>query len=185
MAVLNYENNLMGKTLVVGTGFHNAQSLLSLLETCMAGSVPSFSSIGTTKMTTWKSMVLYQFEFLEIWLTFSIWNQVNIVCALWSMKLTALGLSRLYIMECVPVIIADNFVLPFNEVLDWDAFSVTGWKGYPKLKEILLAIPLRRYLKMQINVKMVQTHFLWNQDQWDVIHSLWYNRLNQIQISQS
>ncbi|KAE8727754.1 Exostosin family protein isoform 2 [Hibiscus syriacus] len=57
--------------------------------------------------------------------------------------------------ECVPVIIADNFVLPLSEVLEWNAFSVTVAEiDIPKLKEILLAIPLKRYLKMLMNVKM-------------------------------
>ncbi|KAJ6704088.1 EXOSTOSIN HEPARAN SULFATE GLYCOSYLTRANSFERASE -RELATED [Salix viminalis] len=59
--------------------------------------------------------------------------------------------------ECVPVIIADNFVLPFNEVLDWSAFSVViAEKDIPKLKEILLTIPLRRYLTMLANLKMAE-----------------------------
>ncbi|XP_062073950.1 probable glycosyltransferase At3g07620 isoform X2 [Humulus lupulus] len=92
--------------------------------------------------------------------------------------------------ECVPVIIADNFVLPLSEVLDWDAFSVVvAEKDIPNLKEILLAIPLKRYLTMQINVKMVQKHFIWNPRpiRYDlfhmILHSIWFNRLNQIQIS--
>ncbi|XP_034680976.1 probable glycosyltransferase At5g03795 isoform X3 [Vitis riparia] len=94
--------------------------------------------------------------------------------------------------ECVPVIIADNFVPPLNNVLDWTAFSViVAEKDIPKLKEILLAIPLRRYLVMQTNVKMVQKHFLWNPKpvRYDlfhmVLHSIWFSRLNQIQISVS
>ena len=94
--------------------------------------------------------------------------------------------------ECVPVIIADNFVLPLSEVLDWSAFSVVvAEKDIPKLKEILSAIPLKRYLTMQINVKMVQKHFLWNprpvkHDLFHMIlHSIWFNRLNQIHIPQS
>ncbi|KAF5734912.1 putative glycosyltransferase [Tripterygium wilfordii] len=94
--------------------------------------------------------------------------------------------------ECVPVIIADNFVLPFSEVLDWSAFSVVvAEKDIPKLKEILLAIPLRRYLTMQINVKMVQKHFLWNPRpiRFDlfhmILHSIWFSRVNQIPIPQS
>uniref|UniRef100_A0A7N2N2Y8 Exostosin GT47 domain-containing protein n=1 Tax=Quercus lobata TaxID=97700 RepID=A0A7N2N2Y8_QUELO len=94
--------------------------------------------------------------------------------------------------ECVPVIIADNFVLPFSEVLDWSAFSVVvAEKDIPKLKEILLAIPMRRYLKMQINVKMVQKHFLWNPRpiRYDlfhmILHSIWFSRLNQILIPSS
>lgn len=93
--------------------------------------------------------------------------------------------------ECVPVIIADNFVLPFNEVLDWSAFSVViAEKDIPKLKEILLTIPLRRYLTMLANLKMVQKHFLWNPRplRYDlfhmILHSIWFSRLNQIQIPQ-
>ncbi|XP_040990678.1 probable glycosyltransferase At5g03795 [Juglans microcarpa x Juglans regia] len=94
--------------------------------------------------------------------------------------------------ECVPVIIADNFVLPFSEVLDWSSFSVVVTeKDIPKLKEILMAIPMRRYLKMQINVKMVQKHFLWNPRpiRYDlfhmILHSIWFNRLKQIQVTNS
>ncbi|KAF8049765.1 hypothetical protein N665_2120s0002 [Sinapis alba] len=88
--------------------------------------------------------------------------------------------------ECVPVIIADNFVLPFSELLDWSAFSVVvPEKEIPRLKEILLEIPMRRYLKMQMNVKMVQRHFLWSTKprRYDVfhmiLHSIWFNFLNQ------
>ncbi|KAK9275721.1 hypothetical protein L1049_022989 [Liquidambar formosana] len=94
--------------------------------------------------------------------------------------------------ECVPVIIADNFVPPFNEVLDWSTFSViVAEKDIPKLKDVLLAIPMRRYLTMQINVKMLQKHFLWNPRpiKYDlfhmVLHSIWFSRLNQIQIPHS
>ncbi|XP_010264376.1 PREDICTED: probable glycosyltransferase At5g03795 isoform X2 [Nelumbo nucifera] len=93
--------------------------------------------------------------------------------------------------ECVPVIIADNFVPPFNEVLDWSVFSViVAEKDIPNLKDILLAIPLRRYLSMQTNVKMVQKHFFWNPRpiRYDIfhmiLHSIWFNRLNQIQLPQ-
>lgn len=87
--------------------------------------------------------------------------------------------------ECVPVIIADNFVLPLSDVLDWSKFSlVVAESDIPSLKDILTAIPLRQYLKMQINVKMVQKHFLWNQYpiKYDlfhmILHSLWLSRLN-------
>ncbi|KAL6002522.1 hypothetical protein ACLOJK_034455 [Asimina triloba] len=56
--------------------------------------------------------------------------------------------------ECVPVIIADNFVPPFNEVLNWSAFSVImDEKDIPNLKQILLSIPLRRYLSMLANAE--------------------------------
>lgn len=90
--------------------------------------------------------------------------------------------------ECVPVIIADNFVPPLNEVLNWTAFSViVAEKDIPKLKEILLAIPMKRYRTMQTNVKMLQKHFYWNHTpvKYDmfhmILHSIWLSRLNQIQ----
>lgn len=93
--------------------------------------------------------------------------------------------------ECVPVIIADNFALPFSEVLNWTAFSVVvSEKDIPRLKEILLSIPLRRYQAMQNNVKMLQKHFIWNSTptRYDlfhmILHSIWFSRLNQIQVSQ-
>ncbi|XP_058764505.1 probable glycosyltransferase At5g03795 [Vicia villosa] len=89
--------------------------------------------------------------------------------------------------ECVPVIIADNFVLPLSEFLDWSAFSVVvAEKDIPRLKEILMSIPMKKYLAMQTNVKMVQKHFLWNPKpmKYDlfhmILHSIWFNRLNQI-----
>lgn len=93
--------------------------------------------------------------------------------------------------ECVSVIIADNFVPPLNEVLDWGAFSViVAEKDIPKLKETLLAISLKKYLAMQTNVKMLQKHFLWNAKpvRYDlfhmILHSIWSSRLNQIQLQQ-
>lgn len=91
--------------------------------------------------------------------------------------------------ECVPVIIADNFVPPLNDVLNWGAFSVIlAEKDIPKLKETLLAIPMKKYLAMQTNVKMLQKHFLWNAKpvRYDlfhmILHSIWSSRLNQIQL---
>lgn len=93
--------------------------------------------------------------------------------------------------ECVPVIIADNFALPFSEVLNWTAFSVVvSEKDIPRLKDILSSIPLRRYQAMQNNVKMAQKHFLWNSapTRYDlfhmILHSIWFSRLNQLQVSQ-
>ncbi|RWW37441.1 hypothetical protein BHE74_00057446 [Ensete ventricosum] len=89
--------------------------------------------------------------------------------------------------ECVPVIIADNFVLPFQEVLDWSAFSVVvAEKDIPRLKEILLGISGERYMAMQMNVKRLQKHFVWHgrPRKYDlfhmILHSIWFNRLHQI-----
>ncbi|KAJ4839869.1 hypothetical protein Tsubulata_903174 [Turnera subulata] len=89
--------------------------------------------------------------------------------------------------ECVPVIISDNFVPPFFEVLDWSAFSIIlAEKDIPNLKEILTSIPQEKYLEMQLAVRKVQRHFLWhaNPMKYDLfhmtLHSIWYNRVYQI-----
>ncbi|KAF2540262.1 hypothetical protein F2Q68_00030463 [Brassica cretica] len=90
--------------------------------------------------------------------------------------------------ECVPVIIADNFVLPFSQVLDWSAFSVVvPEKDIPRLKEILLEIPMRRYLKMQSNVKMVQKHFLWSPKprRYDVFHMILHSICDPLRLGYS
>ncbi|RID41682.1 hypothetical protein BRARA_J01621 [Brassica rapa] len=89
--------------------------------------------------------------------------------------------------ECVPVIISDNFVPPFFEVLDWSAFSViVAEKDIPRLKDILMSIPEEKYVKMQMAVRKAQRHFLWHAkpERYDlfhmVLHSIWYNRVFQV-----
>ncbi|KAK8535441.1 hypothetical protein V6N12_056959 [Hibiscus sabdariffa] len=82
--------------------------------------------------------------------------------------------------ECVPVIISDNFVPPFFEVLDWGAFSlILAEKDIPNLKDILVSIPEERYLALQLGVRKVQRHFLWHAkpEKYDLfhmtLHSIW------------
>ncbi|KAL3535704.1 hypothetical protein ACH5RR_004165 [Cinchona calisaya] len=89
--------------------------------------------------------------------------------------------------ECVPVIISDNFVPPFFEVLNWSAFSVIiAEKDVPNLKDILLSISEAKYLEMQLGVRKVQQHFLWHAKpvKYDLfhmtLHSIWYNRVFQV-----
>ncbi|XVE53740.1 hypothetical protein DITRI_Ditri03aG0026900 [Diplodiscus trichospermus] len=89
--------------------------------------------------------------------------------------------------ECVPVIISDNFVPPFFEVLNWESFAVFVLeKDIPNLKTILLSIPEKRYRQMQLRVKKIQQHFLWHPrpEKYDIfhmiLHSVWYNRVFQI-----
>ncbi|CAK9329428.1 unnamed protein product [Citrullus colocynthis] len=91
--------------------------------------------------------------------------------------------------ECVPVIISDNFVPPFFEVLEWEAFSViVAEKDIPHLQDILLSIPNDKYLEMQLRVRKVQKHFLWHAKplKYDLfhmtLHSIWYNRVFQIKL---
>ncbi|KAK8928282.1 putative glycosyltransferase [Platanthera zijinensis] len=89
--------------------------------------------------------------------------------------------------DYIPVIIADNFVLPFEEILNRSSFSVVlSEKDIAELKNVLLSIPLRRYLRMQECVRRVQRHFLWHArpEKYDlfhvILHSIWYSRLKQI-----
>ncbi|KAK8475346.1 hypothetical protein V6N13_031209 [Hibiscus sabdariffa] len=89
--------------------------------------------------------------------------------------------------ECVPVIISDNFVPPFFEVLNWESFAIFVLeKDIPNLKKILLSIPEKRYLQMQLRVRKIQQHFLWhpNPEKYDIfhmiLHSVWYNRVFQM-----
>ncbi|XVF88598.1 hypothetical protein PTKIN_Ptkin19aG0063800 [Pterospermum kingtungense] len=86
--------------------------------------------------------------------------------------------------ECVPVIISDNYVPPFFEVLNWEAFAVfVPENDIPNLRNILLSIPEEKYLEMHSRVKLVQQHFLWHKKpvKYDlfhmILHSLWYNRV--------
>ncbi|GAB2284840.1 hypothetical protein Dimus_019293 [Dionaea muscipula] len=88
--------------------------------------------------------------------------------------------------ECVPVIISDGFVPPFFEILNWESFSVIVLeKDIPNLRDILLSIPRKTYLRMQMRVKKVQQHFLWHPKpvKYDLfhmtLHSIWYNRVFQ------
>ncbi|XP_071689326.1 probable glycosyltransferase At3g07620 [Rutidosis leptorrhynchoides] len=88
--------------------------------------------------------------------------------------------------ECVPVLISDNFVPPFFEVLNWDAFSViVAEKDVPDLKNILSAITDERYRELEFGVKKVRRHFLWHVKpvKYDLfhmtLHSIWYNRVFQ------
>ncbi|XP_028771375.1 probable glycosyltransferase At5g03795 [Neltuma alba] len=92
--------------------------------------------------------------------------------------------------ECVPVLISDSYVPPFSDVLNWRSFSVqVDVKDISNIKEILMGISQRQYLRMQRRVKLVQRHFVPNDPpkRFDVfhmtIHSVWLRRLN-VQIQQ-
>ncbi|CAL2257449.1 unnamed protein product [Prunus armeniaca] len=87
--------------------------------------------------------------------------------------------------ECIPVLISDGYIPPFSDVLDWKTFSVqVPVKNISDIKNILMSISSRQYLRTQRRVKEVQRHFLVNgpPKRYDVfhmiVHSIWLRRLN-------
>ncbi|EPS67004.1 hypothetical protein M569_07774, partial [Genlisea aurea] len=87
--------------------------------------------------------------------------------------------------ECVPVILSDHYVLPFSDVLRWEAFSVSvSVSEIPRLKEILLGISEDEYRSLRIGTINVRRHFVLNSPvkRYDmfsmILHSMWLRRLN-------
>ncbi|CAK7355310.1 unnamed protein product [Dovyalis caffra] len=79
-------------------------------------------------------------------------NQVGGVC-----------LTESITFGCVPVILSDYYDLPFNDILDWNNFSVIIKEdNVPSLEKILEGIPEDKYKKMLQNVLQVRKHFNWN-----------------------
>ncbi|KAG8080973.1 hypothetical protein GUJ93_ZPchr0007g4081 [Zizania palustris] len=89
-------------------------------------------------------------------------------------------------LECVPVVIGDDYALPFADVLNWSAFSVrVAVADIPRLKTILAAVSPRQYIRMQRRVRVVRRHFMVSDGaprRFDVfhmiLHSIWLRRLN-------
>ncbi|KAL8504991.1 hypothetical protein ACS0TY_016258 [Phlomoides rotata] len=88
-------------------------------------------------------------------------------------------------LGCVPVLIKDNYVIPFSDVLNWETFSViVPVEEIPNLKKILRGIKLRDYVKLQRAGIQMRRHFEVNSPpkRFDVfhmiLHSIWLRRLN-------
>lgn len=84
---------------------------------------------------------------------------------------------------CVPVIIANHYDLPFQDILNWKSFSiVVATLDIPLLKKILEAVSTEDYSILQNNVLKVRKHFQWNLSPVDhdafyfVMYELWLRR---------
>lgn len=87
--------------------------------------------------------------------------------------------------ECIPVILSDHYVLPFSDVLKWEAFSLqVDVSEIPRLKEILMAVSQDEYVRLKEGLRAIRRHFVLNHPvkRFDmfhmILHSVWLRRLN-------
>ncbi len=74
--------------------------------------------------------------------------------------------SSLNIFRCVPVIISDEYVLPYSHFIDWSLISIR-WPealieqdgGPEELYDYLAEIPLEAVARFQLNLKEVYSSF--------------------------
>ncbi|XP_038686804.1 probable glycosyltransferase At5g03795 [Tripterygium wilfordii] len=78
---------------------------------------------------------------------------------------------------CVPVILYDNYELPFNDILDWTKFSVIiPEDDIDQMEQILEDISDSEFSDLHYNIVKVQKHFEWNSPprKYDAFHMILY-----------
>ncbi|KAJ4754402.1 Exostosin family protein [Rhynchospora pubera] len=87
--------------------------------------------------------------------------------------------------ECIPVIISQGYVLPFSDVLRWEAFSISvAVEDIPRLREVLEGFTAEELEKLREGIRTIKQHFVFNNPpkKFDVfhmiLHSVWLRRLN-------
>ncbi|CAK7355324.1 unnamed protein product [Dovyalis caffra] len=72
---------------------------------------------------------------------------------------------------------SDYHDLPFNDILDWNSFSIIVKEDkVPDLEKILKGIPEEKFKKLSQNVLQVHKHFKWNSPpvKYDEFHMVMY-----------
>lgn len=84
---------------------------------------------------------------------------------------------------CVPLVIANHYDVPFQDILNWKSFSiVVATLDIPLLKKILRGVSFDEFLILQRNVLKVRRHFQWHLCPVDydafymVMYELWIRR---------
>ncbi|XP_061955991.1 probable glycosyltransferase At5g20260 [Populus nigra] len=153
---------------------------------------------GSPNSDVRKKLVLFQKDFQEFEFHFveklkratvlhnfekEIYRSKFCICPRGETQVGGVCLSESMAFGCVPVIMSDYYDLPFNDILDWDKFSVILKEDdVLELEKILKSIPEGKYEKMHQNVLKVRKHFKWHSppakyDEFHlVMHELWKRR---------